>query len=125
MAVSADGKPLKLTIFMHPGSTLKQMESNRTLKREYVYLQALCDLGARINLLSFAGREEQEFAPSSPDIRVLCNNWELPERTYARRVHQIHALCLLRTDIIRTRELHGMRAAMKAAGLGVCQSSAR
>ena len=114
MAVSADGKPLKLTIFLHPGSTLRQIDANQMLKRKYVYLQALCDLGARINLLSFAGREELEYAPSSPDIRVLCNYWGLPERTYARRVHQIHALRLLRTDLLGTRDLHAMRAAMRA-----------
>ena len=114
MADSADGAPLKLSTFLHRGSTLKQMDAHYTLKREFAYLQALCDLGARINLLSFGGREELDYAPTSQDIRVLCNSWGLPERRYARRVHQIHAPHLLRSDLICTREVHGMRAAMRA-----------
>lgn len=108
------GKPLTLTIFIEPGSSLKQFSAKGQLGRYYGYFQALCDLGMRINLLSYAGRSELEYAPSSPDIKVLCNSFGLSDRTYWRRVHQLHALPLLRSDVIRSREIHGIRAALRS-----------
>lgn len=104
---------LTVTIFIEPASTLKQFAARGMLGREYRYLQALCDLGMRVNLLSFGGRSELDCAPSSPDIRVLCNHWGFPERSYARRVHQIHALPLLRTHVLRSRNsIHSIRPAL-------------
>ena len=105
---------LKMSIFIEPGSSLEQFEAKGMLGREYQYLNALCDLGMRINILSYGGRDELDYAPASPDIKVLCNRFGIPERSYWSRVHQIHALPLLRSDVIRSRELHGIRAALRS-----------
>jgi glycosyltransferase involved in cell wall biosynthesis len=113
MTDKSRSEPLTLTIFIEPGSSLKQFGAKGMLGRYYGYFQALCDLGMRIYLLSYAGRSELEYAPSSPDIKVLCNRFGLPDRTYWRRVHQLHALPLLRSDIIRSRNIHGVRAALR------------
>ena len=105
---------LTMTIFLQPGISLEQINAKGMLGREYQHLQALCDLGMRLNILSYGGRSELDYAPSSPDITVLCNRFEWPERRYWRRAHQIHALPLLRSHIIRSRELHGVRAALRS-----------
>ncbi len=105
---------LTVTIFIEPGTSLKQFSAKGQLVWYYSYFQALCDLGMRINLLSYAGRGELEYAPSSPEISVLCNSFALPDRIYWRRVHQLHALPLLRSDVIRSREIHGIRAALRS-----------
>ena len=113
MAATNHREPLTVTIFIEPASTLKQFEARGMLRREYQYLQALCDQGMRVNLLSYGGRSELECAPSSPDIRVLCNHWGLPESSYARRVHQIHAIPLLRSHVLRSRNsIHSIRSAL-------------
>ncbi len=114
MTDATEDKPLTLTLFIEPGSSLKQFSAKGMLGRYYGYFQALSDLGMRINLLSYAGRSELEYAPSSPDIRVLCNSFGLSDRTYWRRVHQLHALPLLRSDVIRSRNIHGIRAALRS-----------
>ena len=114
MAEAVNGGRLTVTIFNEPGISLKQLSAKGLLVWYYSYYQALCDLGMRINLLSYSGRSELEYAPSSPDISVLCNSFGLPDRTYWRRVHQLHALPLLGTDIIRSRELQGIRAAWRS-----------
>ncbi|MCY3864662.1 MAG: glycosyltransferase family 4 protein [Chloroflexi bacterium] len=114
MTKEFNGEPLTATIFMNPGTSLMQLDANGQLKREFKHLQALCDLGLRINLLSYAGRSEQEFAPPSPNVRLLCNSFGLPHRTYLRRLHQVHALPLLRSRVIRTINVHGMRPALRA-----------
>ena len=114
MTNAINNKPLTVTIFMEPGSSLMQWDAKGQLGREYKYLQARCDLGMRINLLSFAGPSERDFAPPSPNIRLLCNSMELPYRSFARRAHQVHALPILRSQVIRTTNVHGMRPALRA-----------
>lgn len=114
MASAINKKPLTVTIFMEPAHSLMQLEAKGQLGREFKYLQARCDLGMRINLLSFAGPSERDFAPPSPNIRLLCNSLDLPYRTFVRRAHQAHALPILRSDVIRTTNVHGMRPALRA-----------
>lgn len=112
---SADrGKPLTVTIYMEPGSSLYQIDKSGLLSREYKYFQAYCDLGLRINLVSFAGRSELDYKLPSPDMRLLCNSLGLPDRSYQRRLHQVHALPILRSDVLQTRTSLGMRYALRA-----------
>ena len=99
---------------MGPGISLRQWDALGQLGRELKFLEALRDLGLRINLLSFAGRNELEFAPRSPNIHVLGNRFDLPLRSYLRRLHQLHALPLLRSHVIRTMYVHGMRLALRS-----------
>ncbi len=114
MTKTINYRPLTVTIFMEPGTSLLQIDADGVMGREIKYLQALCDQGMRINLLSFAGPSERDYAPPSPNIRLLCNSRGLPDRTYVRRAHQIHALPLLRSHVIETRTVHGMRPALRA-----------
>ncbi len=60
---------------------------------------------------------EYEFAARLPGIRILCNWMGLLRKTYQRRLFQVHALPLLRSQIIKSHNTHGMLAALRARGL--------
>ena len=114
MTETINGKPLTVTIFMKLGISLRQLDALGQLRYETKYLQALCDLGMRINLVSYAERSERDFAPRSPNITLLCNSMGLPYRSYMHRLHQVHAIPILRSHVIRTMNVHGMRPALRA-----------
>jgi len=114
MTVALNDNPLTVTNFMKLGISLGQLDALGQLGYETKYLQALCDLGMSINLISYAGRDEQDFVTRSTDIQLLCNSMGLPDRTYMRRLHQLHAIPILRSHVIRTMNVHGMRPALRA-----------
>ncbi len=114
MTETIDGKPLTVTIFMKLGISLRQLDALGQLGNETKYLQALCHLGMRINLVSYAGRSEKDIAPRSPYIQLLCNSMGLPYRSYMRRLHQVHTIPILRSHVIRTMNIHGMRPALRS-----------
>ena len=91
-------RPLTMTIIMEIRQSLRTWESLGTLDRETKYFRALAEKGLRINLITYGGRAEYDYASYLPGIRLLCNSLGLPRRTYERRVHQIHARPLLRSD---------------------------
>ena len=107
-------RPLTVTILMEIRQSLRTWESLGTLDRETKYFRALAEKGLRINLISYGGRDEHDFASYLPGIRLLCNSMGLPLKTYQRRAHQVHALPLLRSDILRTYNMHSILAAMRA-----------
>ena len=99
---------------MEPGTSLLQNDKSGLLSREYKYFQACCDLGMGINLVSFAGRSELDYKLPSPNMRLLCNSFGLPDRIYQRRLHQVHALPIIRSHVLQTRTVQGMRFALRA-----------
>ena len=114
MTAPDNDKPLTVTIYKEPGSSLLQIERSGLLSREFKYFKACCDLGLRINLVSFAGRSELDYKLPSSNMRMLCNSLGLRDRVYQRRTHQVHALSILRSDVLETRTSLGMRYALQA-----------
>ncbi|MCY3864663.1 MAG: glycosyltransferase family 4 protein [Chloroflexi bacterium] len=108
------GDPLTVTVFMEVTSSLRTWEAMGILEREMKYYRTLQRHGLRLNLISYGGRSENDFRSQTRGIRVLCNWLGLPPRTYQRRVFQLHARHLLRSNIIRTHDTHAMLAALRA-----------
>lgn len=104
----------KITVFLGPGGALRKLDEIGILDREVAYYRALQDLGAEISFLSHGGREERGFASRMPGMRILCNWMGLPDRTYDRRVHQVHAWRLMQTNIVKSFDANGLVAALRA-----------
>ena len=114
MVETSRGEPLTVTVFIDVLSSLRSWDGMNVLGRESQYYNALVERGLRINLITYGGRDEREFASYLPGVRILSNWPGLPMRTYQRRVFQVHAGALLRSQIIRTHNTHGMLAALRA-----------
>lgn len=114
MAETNYREPLTVTVFNDVLSSLRSWDALNVLGRESQYYNALADKGLRINFITYGGRDEQEYAAYMPGVRILGNWLGLPMRTYQRRVFQVHALPLLRSQLIRTHNTHGMLAALRA-----------
>ncbi len=114
MAETITREPLTVTVFIDVLSSLRSWDTLNVLGRESQYYNALADKGLRINFITYGGRDEQEYAAAMPGARILSNWLGLPMRTYQRRVFQVHALPLLRSQIIRTHNTHAMLAALRA-----------
>lgn len=114
MAETINGEPLTITVFIDVLSSLRSWDALNVLGRESQYYNALADKGLRINFISYGGRDEQDYASAMPGVRILSNWLGLPMRTYQRRVFQLHAMPLLRSQIIRTHNTHAMLAALRA-----------
>ncbi len=99
---------------MEVGSSLRTWQAMGILERELKYYRTLQGLGLRLNLISYGGRGENDFPAHTRGIRVLYNWLGLPPPTYQRRVFQLHARHLLRSNIIRTHDTHAMLAALRA-----------
>lgn len=114
MAATTTREPLTVTVFIDVLSSLRSWDTLNVLGRESQYYNALADKGLRINFITYGGRDEQEYASTMPRARILSNWLGLPMRTYQRRVFQVHAMALLRSQIIRTHNTHAMLAALRA-----------
>ena len=114
MAQSSYSEPLTVTVFIDVLSSLRSWDALNVLERECQYYNALVEKGLRMNFISYGGRDEQDYASYMPRVRILSNWLGLPMRTYQRRVFQLHALPLLRSQIIRTHDTHAMLAALRA-----------
>ena len=105
---------LTVTVFMEDGWSLRTWDSMGILKREIGYYRALSDLGIRINLICYGERELNDVPALVGDIRVHYNQLRLPQKTYRRRIHQLHARTLLQSQLLATHNTHAMLATMRA-----------
>ena len=114
MAETIYNEPLTVTVFIDVRSSLRRWDALNELGRNSRYYNALAEKGLRLNLISYGGREEREYASAMPGVRILGNWLGLPMRIYQRRVFQVHAGPLLRSQIIRTHDTHAILAALRA-----------
>ncbi|MYD09230.1 MAG: glycosyltransferase family 4 protein [Chloroflexi bacterium] len=115
MTNSPSGKPLTVSVFMEVTSSPRTWEGMGILEREMKLLRALCDRGLRVNLISYGGQAENDMPASTRGgVRVLYNWMGLHPRTYMKRVFQVHALPLLRSDVLTSFDTHSMLAMLRA-----------
>ena len=107
-------EPLKLTVFAGHETTLGTWYRAGVLDRElkpYLRLQAR---NVRISLVTYGGREELQYSTRMPGIKILCNRFGLPAKTYLRRVHQAHGLDLLRSQVLKTHVTTALISGLRA-----------
>ncbi len=108
-------QPLSFTVVMGNNATLARLDEGGMFDREFALFRLLQDWGVNIQILSYGGREELDFAGRIKDMRILCNWANLPAPTYARRAHQVHMLPLLRSHALRNWVSSGLHLTHRAS----------
>ncbi len=108
---------MRLTLFLTHSLSLRTWDEQGTFDRELAIYRKLRDKGVAINIVSYGGREEYEFASKIPDMRILCNWVGWTEKRYTQRLHQLHGLRLWRSDVFKTNQLNGSQVAVRASRL--------
>ena len=107
-------EPLKLTVFTGHETTLGTWDRAGLLDRELKPYLRLQDRNVKIGLVTYGGPEELEYSTRMPGIKILCNRFGLPAKTYLRRVHQAHGLELLRSQVLKTHATTALISALRA-----------
>lgn len=108
-------RSMNLTIVLGYESTLAKLDEIGMFDREMALLRRLQDRGVNIRILTYGGKEELDYANRIEGMGILCNRANLPQRTYIRRIHQLHALPLLRSDALRNWQTSGLFSAHRAS----------
>lgn len=106
---------LRLTLFLTHTLSLRTWHELGTFDREIALYLKLQAKGVTVNIVSYGGRDEYEFASCIPDIRILCNWIGWSEKRYAQRLHQLHGFYLWQSDIYKTTQLNGAQVAVRAS----------
>ena len=106
---------LNLTVVLGYESTLAKMDEVGSFDREMALLRRLQNGGVKIRILSYGGKEELDYTNRIKGMGILCNRANLPQQTYIRRIHQLHMLPLLKSDVLRTWQSSGLFSAHRAS----------
>ncbi len=85
------------------------------LDRELALYRRLQEKNVRVSIVSYGGKEEYDFQTRIPDIQILCNWIGWSEQRYARRLHQLHGLRLMKSQVNKTDQMIGADAAVRAS----------
>ena len=106
---------MNLTLVLGYDATLAKMDEIGMFDREMALFRRLQDRGVNIRILSYGGREELDYASRIAGMGILCNRVNLPRQTYIRRIHQLHMLPLLKSDVLRNWQSSGLFSAHRAS----------
>ena len=109
-------KPVRLAAVLNHGDSLQQWERAGLLKVQTALLREFQEQGMEISIVSFGGREDLAYSTQLSGMQILCNWMGLPEKLYARRLHQIHAPQLLKCQLVQTIDAAAIVVAMRIAG---------
>lgn len=107
--------PIRLTLFMTRDLTLRAWDEIGIFDREMSLYRRLQEKGVEIGIVTYGGKQEQEYASRLPDMRILCNRFGLPGRFYKRLLPWLHFPWLRDTDILKTNQINGGQFALAAA----------
>lgn len=85
------------------------------LDRELALYRKLQEKNVRVSIVSYGGKEEYDFQSRIPNMQILCNWIGWSEQRYARRLHQLHGLRLLKSHVYKTDQMIGADAAVRAS----------
>ena len=108
-------QPINLTLVLGYDATLAKLDEIGIFDREMAFFRLLQESGVNIQILSYGGKEELDYASRTSGMKILCNRAALPQQTYIRRIHQLHMLPLLRSDVLRTWQTSGLFTAHRAS----------
>ena len=105
--------PANLTYVMPHGDSLQRWDRDGLFNLQLSLVRAFQNRGMQISLVSFGGRDEYEYLPRLSGMKILCNWTGLPMKTYARRLHQVHASQLLKSDLVQTADAPAIVEALR------------
>ena len=109
-------KPVRLAAVLNHGDSLQQWERAGLFRVQTALLREFQEQGMEISIVSFGGPEDLAYSTQLSGMQILCNWMGLPEKLYARRLHQIHAPQLLKCQLVQTIDAAAIVVAMRIAG---------
>ncbi|MGK7344543.1 MAG: glycosyltransferase family 4 protein [Candidatus Nitrospinota bacterium M3_3B_026] len=113
MTSSLSGKTL--TLFFSRGASLELWNRTGNLDREAAIYLRLIEKGMKVGFVTYGGQDELQYSRRMPGVKIMPNAWRLPLPVYERLIPALHAGWLRKTDVIKTNQTNGARAAMLAA----------
>lgn len=106
---------MRLTLFLTRAHSLRTWHEQGTFDRELALYRRLHAMGVQINIVSYGGRDEYDFASQIPEMNILANwiNWS--DKRYEHRLHQLHGWRLWQSDVFKSNQLNGAEIAVKAS----------
>ncbi|MDE2855983.1 MAG: glycosyltransferase family 4 protein [Chloroflexota bacterium] len=108
-------KPLRLCYVLNHGDSLTQWKDAGLLDLQLRLIRAFRQRGAEIDIVSHGGREELALLPQLNGMKLHCNWMGLPPKTYARRIHQLHAPRLIGSQLVQTCDAAAIVVAQRIA----------
>ena len=106
---------MRLLLFMTRGMSLQAWQQNGSLKRELALYTVLAERGIHTEIISWGGPEDRDIAAAFPWLRVHTNQFRLPLARYERLMPLLHALPLIKADIIKCNQTYGGDLALRCA----------
>lgn len=106
---------MQLLLFMTRGMSLTAWEKNGSLSRELALYEKMAEHGVRTSIISWGGKEEKILARRYPWLSVYANVFNLSAAQYERLMPLLHALPLVRADLIKCNQTNGGDLALRCA----------
>jgi len=100
---------------MTRGMSLQAWQQNGSLERELALYKKMTERGARIGIISWGGREDLDIARQFPWLQIYANARNLPQHRYERLIPLLHALPLIKADVIKCNQTSGGDLALRCA----------
>ena len=97
------------------GGSLRLWEESGVFDRQVALYRYWQEAGVQISIVSFGGREEYDYKPLLPGMKILCNWIGLPGGLYRKRIHQVLAPQLLGAQLLRTSDAAATNPALRIA----------
>ncbi|MCS6836549.1 MAG: glycosyltransferase family 4 protein [Anaerolineae bacterium] len=106
-----------LTLFFTRGVSLMEWETSGTLARELALYQQMVARGWRVNFVTYGAQDCLTYADQLRGIAIYDNARRWPRARYTRWQPLLHAPALARSHVIKSNQVDGSEAALRAARL--------
>lgn len=106
---------IRLTLFFTRGVSLQEWAQNGMLDREVALYHALQERNVQTNFITHGLAYDLQYADRLKDIHIYCNRKGRSPERYESWLPFLHALPLLRSDVIKTNQMNGADLALRAA----------
>jgi glycosyltransferase involved in cell wall biosynthesis len=106
-----------LALFFTRGMSLRAWDERGILGRETALYRALAPHTGGVAFLTYGGPEDDGYAAGLPGITVHPNRRGLPRRAYNQALPLVHRDVLRRASVLKTNQVYGGLAAVRAARL--------
>jgi len=112
-----DLSQVNLVLFFSGGMSLKKWSDVGILDREVALYKKLQGRFNHITFVSYGGSEDSQFKEQIGDVRLVLNKFRLPQRVYERSIAVSHPAIWRGQSILKTNQIVGSEAALRAAKL--------
>lgn len=106
-----------LSLFFTEGVSLAEWEAGGMLAREVALYRQMMARGWRVNFLTYGAQDRQTYAEQLGGIGIYENARRWPRARYLRWLPLLHAPALACSQIIKSNQVSGAEAALRAARL--------